>query len=98
MADGKLRTEQSQVGEVPHSRFPSTTLRVFLLIRRFEHVHVQPNVIGLGVIPQSVQGLVRAPVQVRWGKLNPRALAALPAFPQIRKQGQMISERNGLAT
>src|SRR5262245_32850459 len=98
MADGELRAKQSQVGEVPHSRGPSTTLRIFLLIWRFEQVHVQPNVIGLGVIPQGVQGLVRAPVQIRRGELNPRALAAMPAFPKLRKQRQMVSKRNGLAT
>src|SRR5262249_17396563 len=98
MADGELRAEQSQVGEMLHGRLPGPTLRVFLLICRFEDMHVQPDTIGLGIIPQGVQGVIRAPVQVRRGELNTRALTALPAFPEIRKQRQIISERNGLAT
>src|SRR2546426_1123827 len=88
MADGELRAEQAQVGEMPHSRRPGTPLRVFLLIRRFEHVHVQPDTIGLGIIPQGVQGVIRAPVQVRWGELNACARAALPAFPELRERWQ----------
>src|SRR5690349_13865447 len=98
MANGELWAEQAQVREMPYSRGPGPTLCVLLLIRRFEHMHMQPDTISLGIIPQGVQGVVRAPVQVRWGELNPRALAALPAFPEIRKQRQMIRERNGLTT
>ena len=86
MADGELRAEQAQVSEMPDSRGPGSTLRVFLLIRRFEHMHVQPDTIGLSIIPQGVQGVIRAPVQVRWGELNTRTLAGMPAFPEIRKQ------------
>jgi hypothetical protein len=86
MADGELWTEQAQVGEMLHSRGPGTTLRVFLLIRCFEHMHVQPDTIGLSIIPQGVQGLIRAPVQVRGGELDTRALAGMPAFPEICKQ------------
>src|SRR5215510_11255820 len=79
MTNGKLGTEQAQVGEVLHRRGPRAAPSVLLLIRRFEYMHVQPDLIGRGIILQSAQGGIRAPMQVGGSELNTRPLVGMPA-------------------
>ena len=59
-------------------------------------MHVHPDTILGGIVSQRLQGLVRAPVQVRRGELNAHALLAIPALPEVDEKSQMIFDRDRL--
>ena len=87
---GEMRAEQAQVVEMPHGRGACTTEGIFFLIRGFQQMHVHPHPVLLGILVQRLQRLIRAPVQIRWCQLDTAQFVAVPAFPEIAKNVQLL--------
>ena len=96
MAERHVRAEHAHGFEIAHRRRARAAVRVLLLIRRFEQMHVHTGAVLHRMVLQRSEGLVRAPVQVGRRELDAHAVAAVPALPQVDEQTQVVLDGNRL--
>ena len=98
VAERHAWAQQPEVLEVAERGGAGAAARVLLLVGRLHQMHVQADVVLLGVVAQRPERLVRAPVEVGGGELHPGPLTRIAPdpLPEVDEEPQVIGQRDGL--
>src|SRR5262249_18062213 len=96
VAERHVWAEHAHAFDMTDGSGRGATVRVLLLVRGLQQMYVHADAVLRRMILQPLEGLVRAPVEVRRRELDTDAVALVPALPQVDEESEIVSDRNGL--
>src|ERR1700728_1983023 len=93
MPEGHLWAEQAEALNIVDRGPSAATARIFLLISRFDKVHVERHAMLLRAFRKHGERLIRTPMQVRRGQLNLHALLVVVLGVEMLEQSDRILTR-----